>query len=448
MQKIFVLDTNVLLHNAESLESFGDNEVVLPLAVLEELDKFKKSTDELGRNARWVIRRLDTLRKKGNLHDGVPLGNGGSLKIMLDSDCDMDVPGLENTTDNRILKTAYILSKKSEKTVIFISKDINARVKANALGLIAEDFEKQKINFDEMYKGYREVKVSQELFNRFLTSEEIEADELNLLVNEFVLLKTENGTNNKNEMLARCIKPHTISHLARNRETAWNITARNREQRMALELLLDPKVQIVTLVGRAGTGKTLLALAAALEEALKNRRYEGIVVTRPIIPFGRDIGYLPGGKEEKLTHWMQPIFDNLGLLLRGSNITFFLGEKHKKNGKLTLQEKIQSIIDSNVLVLEALTYIRGRSIPGQFVIVDEAQNLTPHEVKTIISRAGEDTKMILTGDPYQIDNPYLDSSSNGLTYAAERFKGQPIHGHITLEKSERSKLAALAAELL
>jgi len=242
--------------------------------------------------------------------------------------------------------------------------------------------------------------------------------------------------------MARVVKPGSIKHLSSQHEHIWNLQARNREQRMALELLMDPSVLIVTLVGQAGTGKTLLALAAGLHATLSNHSYDRILVSRPIIPLGKDIGYLPGAKEEKLTHWMEPIFDNLTYLMRDTTT-----EKGKKK-KSSTSERIEKLMKDKVIELEALTYVRGRSIPGQYVIVDEAQNLTPHEVKTIISRAGEGTKMVLTGDPYQIDNPYLDSSSNGLTYASERLKEQSIHGHITLRTSERSNLAAVAAKYL
>jgi len=441
MTKTFVLDTNVLLHNAESIECFADNVIVLPMAVIEELDKFKTHNDELGRNARYVIRRLDSLRAEGNLRDGVPINNGGTLKIMTSSSADFD-PGLEaNLADNMILRLAYSLMKKGE-TVIFVSKDINARIKADALGLQAVDFEKQKVNLEELYTGYSEATVSGTVVDNFFKSEIIETPGVGRFPNEFILLKDKD--NDKHTALSRVIKEGTLKHLSSQVDRVWNIQARNKEQRLALELLVDPEVFIVTLVGQAGTGKTLLALAAALQATLTNRQYDRILVSRPIIPMGKDIGYLPGAKEEKLSHWMQPIFDNLTYLLR-DGVEESSGGKKKK---LSSQEKMHRLLSENTIGLEALTYIRGRSIPRQYVIVDEAQNLTPHEVKTIISRAGEGTKMVLTGDPYQIDNPYLDASSNGMIYTAERLKDQAIHGHITLKKSERSHLAAIAAEYL
>lgn len=444
VRKTFVLDTNVLLHNAESIEAFADNRVVIPMAVIEELDKFKTHNDELGRNARHVIRRIDTLRALGNLRDGVPLANGGTLLIRSSMLNDAEGMLRENIPDNLILRLAYELISETEE-VIFVSKDINARLKADALGLQAMDFEKEKVNFDELFCGYREVDVPLAQINGFFKSREYRHASLGTYPNEFILMRERTNRNRKSTALARVVEPGVLTHLSSDTEHVWNILARNREQRMALELLMDPSIQIVTLVGQAGTGKTLLALAAALQSTLKHHRYDRILVSRPIIPMGKDIGYLPGSKDEKLSHWMLPIFDNLTYLLSDGQDPTAAG---KKKVKMTARDRIEALIDNNTIELEALTYIRGRSIPGQYVIVDEAQNLTPHEVKTIVSRAGENTKMVLTGDPYQIDNPYLDASSNGLTYATERLKSLRIHGHMTLKTSERSALAAAAAEYL
>ena len=439
MRKYFVLDTNVLLHNADSISSFSDNYVVLPMSVIEELDKFKSRSDELGRNARKVIRDLDHLRCHGRLAEGVEMENGGILRIFLEGD-DIVCPGLNmKVPDNRILAVAYTLFKKGEK-VIFVSKDINARLKADALGLGVMDFEKQKINFDELFSGYREQQVPGKLIDILYEKREVEVDGLDLVPNEFVLLLDE--ADPKHSALARAFNERKLVRMNPQYDSAWQIRSRSKEQRMCLELLLDPAVQLVTLVGQAGTGKTLLALAAALEEVIINKRYEKILVSRPIIPLGKDLGYMPGDKDEKLSHWMQPIFDNL---------TFLMASGHSPKNRQdddTMRHKVDKLLKDHVVEMEALTYIRGRSISGQFVIVDEAQNLTPHEVKTIISRAGEGTKMVLTGDPYQIDNPYLDSSSNGLTYTVERLKALSIHGHITLKKSERSQLSGVAADYL
>ena len=436
-KKIFVLDTNVLLHDHTCIEAFADNTVVLPMPVIEELDKFKKETNELGRNARGVIRRLDQLRESGRLGEGVRMTNGGLLKIIVGSRPVGDSGLEEEVPDNRIIRVAYWLHKQGER-VIFVSKDINARIKADTLGIEVMDFEKQKINFEELFSGYREIRVRPEVIDGFYANRGVEIDGLELLPNEFVNLVAEGAEHQT--ALGRAGGNGSIVPMSPKIESVFHIKPRSREQRMALELLMDDSVQLVTLVGQAGTGKTLLALAAGLEKTLVQKRYDHILVTRPIMPFGKDIGYLPGNKEEKIANWMMPIFDNLTYLMlkTGTN------EQHKN----TVRERIEKLQRDEIIELEALTYIRGRSIPRQYIIVDEAQNLTPHEVKTIISRAGEGTKMILTGDPYQIDNPYLDSSSNGLAYAVERMKTQSIHGHVTLTKSERSTLAGIAANLL
>jgi len=433
--KYFVLDTNVLLHNPESISSFDDNYVILPMTVIEELDNFKRHNDELGRSARQVIRQLDQLRSMGSLKDGVPMQNGGILSIIVEK---KDMPGTfmdMSVPDNRILAVAHSLLAQGER-VIFVSKDINSRLKADALGIEVMDFEKQKCNFDELYTGWTEKQVPADTIDEFYKSETLSNPGFNFLANEFVILRNEG--NPKHSGLGRATDHSTLAHLESKFEAAWNIHPRSKEQRMALELLMHPEIDLVTLIGRAGTGKTLLALAAGLECVLHQGSFEKLLVSRPIIPMGKDIGYLPGTKDDKLSLWMQPIFDNLNYLMR---------LQHKLD-EGTIQQKIDRLFKDQQIELEALTYIRGRSIPKQYIIIDEAQNLTPHEVKTIISRAGEGTKMILTGDPNQIDNPYLDSSSNGLSYAIEKLKGQSIYGHVTLMKSERSPLSAIAADFL
>jgi len=438
MKKYFVLDTNVLLHNSEAITSFADNIVVLPMTVIEELDRFKSHSDELGRNARGVVRHLDSLRQKGTLGKGVEMDNGGILQIVTEYKLKSDV-GLDlGVPDNRILMVAYNLLKGGNK-VFFVSKDINARLKADALGIGVMDFEKQKVNFDELYSGYRQIEVPTAVIDTFYKENEVEVEGFDFYANEFVLMADE--VNPKHTALARIDGNNKkMTRLNSKLESVGQIRARSKEQRMALELLMDPEVELVTLVGQAGTGKTLLAIAAALESVLQLNRYDRVLVSRPIIPMGKDIGYLPGGKDEKLANWMQPIFDNL---------TFLLGRgESKDDADASIKKRVDKMIKDNILELEALTYIRGRSIPRQYVIIDEAQNLTPHEVKTIISRSGDGTKMVLTGDPNQIDNPYLDSSSNGLSYTVERMKEQALHGHVTLRKSERSGLAAAAAKYL
>ncbi len=432
MKKAFVLDTNVLLHNAGALKAFADNDVVLPIRVIEELDRFKSQGDELGRNARQVIRTLDGLRSQGSLREGVALDSGGILRVILTQIPPTDPALQRSLADNLILATAYSLHRGGE-TVVFVSKDINARIKADALGMTAVDFEKQKVNFDELFTGYRELELPKENIDSFYSRKSLALDELHLLPNEFVLIR--DRANPKHTALGRfSAKEGVLVHLNGASNAAWDITPRSAQQRMALELLLDDVVDLVTLVGPAGTGKTLLALAAGLRAVMREKRYSKLLITRPIVPLGRDIGYLPGAKEEKLQHWMEPIYDNMKLLLSS--------RRRKVRGGMN------ELMHSGTFEMEALTYMRGRSISEQFVIVDEAQNLTPHEVRTIVTRAGEDTKMVLTGDPYQIDNPYLDASSNGLTYAVERLKESPLVGHVTLTKSERSGLASLAASRL
>jgi len=457
MVKTYVLDTNVLLHSAKSMEAFQENDVVIPMAVIEELDKFKKNQDELGRNARQAIRRLDELRERGNLRKGVsfkgisPIASGklfvfsaaaldselgSKIKEVFRSDLGTDSP------DNRILRVAYALSRK-QLDVVFISKDINLRLKADALGLKVMDFENEKVDYDTLYTGFRSIEADADTIAALYHDRTMDGSEFHLYPNEFVLFT--DPENPRHTALARFQQDQMLHVIDRNQgEKVWNILPRNPEQKMAIELLCNPEIKLVTLVGGAGTGKTLLALAAAMEATLKANLYDRILVSRPIIPMGKDIGYLPGNKDEKLNNWMQPIFDNLDYLLHGERSTESTQPRHGSGSSLTIDQ----LLSSKRIELEALTYIRGRSIPRQFVIVDEAQNLTPHEIKTIVSRAGEDTKMVLTGDPNQIDNPYLDASSNGLTYASERMKGTFIHGHIALAKSERSELAALAAKLL
>ncbi len=435
MKKIFVLDTNVLLHSAGALDSFEDNDVIIPMTVLEELDKFKRNQDELGRNARHTIRRLDELRAKGSLYSGVPLNDaGGRLRVIVSEgvlapQADMHVP------DNRILNVAKKLKEKQEEEVRFITKDINLRLKADAFGIITEDYMRGKVDYDALYTGQTEGNVSGELVDQFHEQKSIPVPTgMELYENEFVLLK--DAVNEKHAAFGWMHRGKLEKLPDGIAEKVWNIVPRSREQRMALHLLMDPEIPLVTLVGKAGSGKTLLALAAALELTAHQNVYDRILVSRPIIPMGNDIGYLPGDKDDKLDIWMQPIYDNLEFLFRC--------DKHSPS----TCRQIEELKRNRKLEVEALTYIRGRTIPGQFVIVDEAQNLTPHEVKTIISRCGEGTKIVLTGDPDQIDNPYLDSASNGLTTTAERMKHLALSGHITLHKSERSPLASAAADFL
>lgn len=437
MKKTFVVDTNVILHSHQSLFSFKEHDVVIPLGVIEELDRFKGINDERGREARQASRELDNLRSKGNLSTGVPLPTGGILQILIDSETEIPYGfGLDaHKVDNRILACAMTL-KKAGRNPILISKDINCRIKADALGIAAEDFETNKVDIDELYLGWREMVMPMSRIETFLREEGLAYEEDNLFKNEFILLKSAENENKtalaKYDGIQRKLLP--LFHL---NSRPWGVEAMNLQQKFAIELLLCNEIQLVTLVGRAGTGKTLLALACGLQKTIDEHLFRKLLVSRPIMPLGKDIGYLPGSKDEKLSHWMQPIFDNLE----------FVMDRLYKNSD-DVDKKIRFLIESQKVQIEAITYIRGRSIPKQYLIVDEAQNLTPHEVKTIISRAGEGTKVVLTGDPYQIDNPYLDSSSNGLNFVIEKFKNHNLFGHIILNKSERSSLSALASELL
>jgi PhoH-like ATPase len=445
--KYFVLDTNVLLHNPGALFAFADNHVIIPFDVLEELDKFKKDSTDVGRSARTAIRHIDNLREKGRLSSGVQWnGHGGTIKIEMDSRA-TPVPGLSfEKTDNRIIAVAYHL-KQAGKHTVFISKDINARIKSDALGIITEDFENQKVDYETLYSGYRELSVPAAVIDRLYADKRIDmADpvlkQLKLLPNEYVLFKSESEESHTG--LARYVpamgSQGALLPLSRSKKAIFGITPRNVQQIMALDLLLDDDVQMVTLMGTAGTGKTLLALAAGMYKCFQEQRYERLLVARPIMPLGRDIGFLPGTKEEKLSAWMKPIFDNL---------EFLLADRRVHSGEASnVEAKLKGYMDSGKLVLEALTYIRGRSIPHQFMIVDEAQNLTPHEIKTIASRVGEGTKLVLTGDAEQIDNPYLDANSNGLSFTIEKLKVSELVGHVTLARPERSSLASLVVKEL
>ncbi|MCZ8511205.1 PhoH family protein [Paenibacillus filicis] len=444
MRKIYVLDTNVLLQDPNAIHAFEDNEVIIPAVVLEEIDSKKRNADELGRNARQISRMLDGLRTEGQLFQGIELPNGGKLKVELNhrSFAKLQEVFAEVTNDNRILAVAlnYHLEE-AEKTeprpVILVSKDVLVRIKADVLGITAQDYLTDRvINMPgDLYMGNLTLHVHPSIIDEFYTYRHLNIASLNLGYpihpHEFVILKDEMGSS-KSALLKANAEGKKLEPLFLSNEPIWGIAARNAQQRMALELLLNDEIPLVTLAGKAGTGKTLLTLAAGLMKVEDERKYKKLLIARPVVPMGKDIGYLPGEKEEKLRPWMQPIYDNLEFLF-----------DTKKPGDI---DKILAGLGS--IQVEALTYIRGRSIPGQFIIIDEAQNLSKHEIKTIVSRVGEGSKIVLLGDPEQIDHPYLDASSNGLSYVVERFKEQGISGHITLERGERSHLAQLAADLL
>ena len=474
MRKTFVLDTNVLLHDPAALTRFEDNNIVIPIEVVEEIDRFKRDPAERGRNARQVSRLLDELRGQGNLADGVANGDqGGTLKVVF---CRAETlsqlpPELKaGNGDNNILAVALEEQRLqavmgSQPPVILVTKDTNLRIKADAVGLIAQDYTSDRVDLADLYPGFCELWASAE-----------QMDQVKLppgLAVEGLAVESPLQANEGVTLIDRAQPAHTL--LARfNAATATlqplqrapkaklgRIQPRNREQTFALDLLLDPEIQLITLVGKAGTGKTLLALAAGLHQVADERLYERLLVTRPVISLGKEIGFLPGDLEEKMGPWMQPIIDNLDFLLGGSGEEEGRGAPRGGGGSAGAggaggrgashrapRSNWTDLKGMGLLEVEAISYIRGRSIPRQYMVVDEAQNLTPHEVKTIVTRVGEGTKIVLTGDPYQIDNPYVDAESNGLTWLVERFKGQQLAGHVTLLRGERSELAELAANLL
>jgi PhoH-like ATPase len=454
--KNFILDTNVLLYDPQALFQFEENNLYIPITVIEEIDRFKKNMDETGRNARQVSRILDSLRDQGQLASGVALPDGGTLRVVLfkpDMMANLPPELHGEKADNLILAVAMHIRNGGKTPTTLITKDTNLRIKADTMNLRAEDYEHGKIAFEELYSGFAEYLDQDGLIGNLNGTGKVSLtgkDELS--PNQGVQYNNSGSPSisalgrfdaGKNAVVS--LNPEIVKGV-------WGIHPRNKEQSFAFDLLLNDEIQIVTLVGKAGTGKTLLALAAGLQKTAEENVYSRLLVSRPVFPMGKDLGFLPGDIQEKLSPWMQPIFDNVELLLReyGS----YDGKRPKSRGKAAekaagqLNHSYKELIDMGLLEIEALTYIRGRSLPNQFLIVDEAQNLTPHEVKTILTRAGEGTKIVLTGDPYQIDNPYVDASSNGLTYVVEKFRKERISGHITLNKGERSALAELAANLL
>ncbi len=439
MKKNFVLDTNVLLHDPNAVLSFGDNDVIIPIYVIEEIDRFKKELSELGRNARMVGRMVDKYRASGRLNEGVAMPTGGTLRVVFTNRQLPAEIGIGQKMDHKILAVAFELNEREpDKPTIFITKDTNLRIKADSLGITAEDFDTERVTADDIYSGVAELETSGELVDRFYADGSLELAELpdwEAVANQFVHLRDTAASNHG--ALGR-VDPERvrINPLIKPRGGIWGIQPRNREQTFAFDLLLDDRVKLVTLAGKAGTGKTLLALAAGLHKTSEEGVFQRLLVSRPIFPLGRDIGFLPGDVEDKLNPWMQPIYDNVELLM---NLT----RRDKSQGR-----SYRELMDMGLIEIEPLTYIRGRSIPNQYIIIDESQNLTPHEVKTIITRAGDETKIVLTGDLYQIDNPYVDSSNNGLSHVVNRFRGRSITGTVTLRKGERSQLAEIASDVL
>ncbi|MBO8140424.1 MAG: PhoH family protein [Thermosipho sp. (in: Bacteria)] len=411
MVKNFILDTNVLIHDPKSIYAFQDNNVIIPLPVLEELDNLKKHSGGLGKFAREVIRELDNLRNKGKLSEGIKLENGGTLKVMT---LERNVPEkidflFEKYVDNWILVYTLHIIKTSKIPTFLVSKDINLRVKADALGIPSQDYLTDRSELATLNPGYFETNSIEHI------------DKKSLFPNVYLI--------DKNNRFYRFDGENIIE--IRKKIEAWNVKPRNQEQFFAMDALLNDNINLVSLIGIAGTGKTFISLACALEKTVNEQKYEKIIVAKPLVPLGgKDIGYLPGSFEEKMRPWMSPIYDNLEYLFKLSNIN------------------MKEFMRKDIIEIEALTYIRGRSIPNQFIIIDEAQNLTPHEIKTILTRAGENTKIVLLGDPYQIDTPYLDKDSNGLVYAASKFLNSTLSAHVVLTKGERSPLATEAAKLL
>ena len=432
MKKVYFLDTNVLLSDPNAINSFGKNDIVIPSVVIQEIDNKKRLMDEVGRNARYFAKQIDKLRKNGKLHKGVKLENGGTLKIVAPpQDSKAYDTFLDNSADTRIIATAKMYVEMGNANVILVSKDVLVRVKADSEGIVAEDYLHDKVlsSGEDSYRGYRIFDVDAKTISEYRKYGTLDYDASDMLENEFLLLQ--NGSQqelgiNKNGKIERLYN-------YKKSEFVFGLQAKNIEQMMALELLLDDNIPLVTLTSKAGTGKTLLALASGLQKSLEENKYKKLLVAKPVVPMGKDIGYLPGEMSEKLRPYMSPIYDNLEFLLDADD------ERDLENKMTGYEDMIQ---------VEALTFIRGRSIPRQFLIIDEAQNLTQHEAKTICTRIGEGSKIVLVGDPQQIDHPYLDAYSNGLTYVSEKMKHLSETGHVTLRRGERSNLAQLCADIL
>jgi PhoH-like ATPase len=442
----YVLDTNVLLYDPGALYVFEEHTVVIPITVIEEVDRFKKDLNETGRNTRSFSRFVDKLRTEGSLRDGVALPYGGRLMVAFANAEERDevIPWGPDNNDNRILQLVVRLHREHPGHVALITRDTNMRLKCDALGIVAQDYQHSRLQVEEQYSGSREVDVPSALIDKLYQAGSADIKVLNdyaegLFPHQFLML---NATDKPGQtaMVRYDVRKGKLRLVGRHKEGVWGIFARNKEQLFAMDLLLDESVQLVTLNGFAGTGKTLLALACGLRMVADEQRYRRMLVSRPIFPLGRDMGFLPGDVEEKLNPWMKPIFDNLELLVATQHDV--------GRGKHSQDPHYQYLLHKKLIMVEPLTYIRGRSIPQQYLIIDEAQNLTPHEVKTVLTRAGEGTKIVMTGDPYQIDNPYVDALSNGLIHVVERFKTAEVAGHVTLRKGERSELAELAAGLL
>jgi PhoH-like ATPase len=443
MKKNYVLDANVLLHDPHAIFKFEDNDLIIPIFAIEEIDQFKREGSERGRNARTIARLLDDQRREqgSTLAKGVPLESGGTLRIAIPEHRPHALVGLEShSQDLAILQTAIeVRDKDPSRPTIFVTMDTNLRIRADALGVIAETYENQRVKDPELENTVVDVEVPAADVDAFFQNGHVSPPGLATLTpNACVMLRDASAPGHTALGRYDSVRGE-IAALRVGREGVMGVRPRNKEQAFALDLLLDDSIRLITLIGKAGTGKTLLALAAGLKRTAEDGAYSRMLVSRPIMPLGRDLGFLPGDVDEKLNPWMQPIFDNLEFLFSNGGGAAVKGRQER--GFLEL-------LENGTVQVEPLTYIRGRSLPHQYLIVDEAQNLTPHEVKTIITRCGEGTKIVLTGDPHQIDNPYVDLASNGLSVVADRFKREKIAGHVVLAKGERSELAELAANLL
>ena len=446
MRKAFIIDTNVLLFDPQALFKFGNNDIIIPIDVIEEIDRFKREMSENGRHARMFSRLIDEMRADGELSKGVKMAGGGLLSVELSGHHSLPIDLPMDKADNRILSLAMALKKEQPKRpIVFVTKDTNLRIKADALGIVAVDFEPSSVEPDDLYAGTSVLTVESHLVDEFYAQKRLALSQVvptndkdgAIKPNQYVILK--DAVNPNHTAMGRYSKElDCIVPVLKLVEGLWGIFPKNSEQSFAMDALMNDDIKLVSLVGKAGTGKTLLAIAAGLAKTVDEGVYQRLLVSRPIFPLGKDIGFLPGDIEEKLNPWMQPIYDN---------IDFLFGSTGTK-GRRGAGKGCQELLNQGLLQIEPLTYIRGRSIPQQYLIVDEAQNLTPHEIKTIITRAGDHTKIVLTGDSFQIDNPYVDSANNGLVYLVERFKGESISAHVTLTRGERSKLSELASNLL
>jgi len=433
MRKNYILDANILIHDPYSIFQFADNTVIIPVGVIGELDRFKKEPTDRGFSARAVVRLLDELRNGQSLASGVTLENGGHLRVYCEPD--RVLSGGTEPADTEILRVARTIKEAEHGTpVVIVTKDINLRIRADAVGLRAEDYESDQVRLTDVMAGKGEISVSPAQLEEFRREGRLSLPHGELEPNEYVLLRAA-GEDRTTSLARHDMASHALTALRDPQKGLWGVRPRNKEQYYAVDALTDERINLVSLLGKAGTGKTLLALAAAMHLSCRRRRYRGILVCRPIVPVGRDLGYLPGDIGRKLAPWMKPVIDTIEFLL-------------DTGGPIKGKHDCASLMRSGDIEIQPLTYIRGRSITNRFVVIDEAQNLTPLEIKTVITRIGEAAKIVLTGDPWQIDNPYVDRNSNGFTYLINRFRSQSLAAHVQLQKGERSNLAELAANLL